>query len=73
MEEKHMNIKVNGEAKEVSPGLTLHQLLLDLEIDPSRPGIAVAIDQEVILRTQWGKTEIQQDSEIEIIRAAQGG
>ena len=68
-----MNIKVNSETKEVSPGLTLHQLLLELEIDPSKPGIAVAIDQEVILRTQWGETEIQQDSEIEIIRAAQGG
>ena len=68
-----MNIKVNGETKKVSQGLTLHQLLLDLEIDPSRPGIAVAINQEVILRTQWGEIEIQQDSEIEIIRAAQGG
>ena len=68
-----MNIKVNGEIKEVSPGLTLHQLLLDLEIDPSRPGIAVAINQEVIHRTQWEETEIRPDSEIEIIRAAQGG
>ena len=68
-----MNIKVNGETKEVSPGLTLHQLLLDLEIDPSRPGIAVAIEQEVIPRTQWEATEIRPDSEIEIIRAAQGG
>ena len=68
-----MNIKVNGETKEVSPGLTLHQLLLDLEIDPSRPGIAVAIDQEVIPRTQWAEMEIQPASEIEIIRAAQGG
>ena len=68
-----MNITVNGEIKEVSPGLTLHQLLLALEIDPSRPGIAVAINQEVILRTQWGDTEIQPESEIEIIRAAQGG
>ena len=68
-----MNIKVNSETKEVSPGLTLHQLLLDLEMDPDRPGIAVAINQEVILRTQWEKTEIQPDSEIEIIRAAQGG
>ena len=68
-----MNIKVNGETKEVSPGLTLHQLLLDLEIDPSRPGIAVAINQEVIHRTQWEETEIRPDSEIEIIRAAQGG
>ena len=68
-----MTIKVNGEAKEVSPGLTLHQLLLDIEIDPTRPGIAVAINQEVVLRTQWEETEIQPDSEIEIIRAAQGG
>ncbi|RKU13529.1 thiamine biosynthesis protein ThiS [Candidatus Poribacteria bacterium] len=68
-----MKIKVNGETKEVSPGLTLRQLLLDLEIDPSRPGIAVAIDQEVIPRTQWEETAIQPESEIEIIRAAQGG
>ncbi len=68
-----MNIQVNGEVKEVSPGLTLYQLLLDIEIDPARPGIAVAIDQEVVLRTQWEETEIQPDSEIEVIRAAQGG
>ena len=68
-----MNIKVNGKAKEVSPGLTLQQLLLDLEIDPSRPGIAAAINQEVVPRTEWEETEIQPDNEIEIIRAAQGG
>ena len=68
-----MKIEVNGEAKEISPGLTLHQLLLDLEIDPSRPGIAVAINGEVVLRKQWAEMEIQPDSEIEIIRAAQGG
>ena len=68
-----MNIKVNGETKEVSPGLTLYQLLVDLEIDPSRPGIAVAVNQEVIPRTQWAATEIRPENEIEIIRAAQGG
>ena len=68
-----MKIEVNGEAKEISPGLTLHQLLLELEIDPSRPGIAVAINSEVVLRKQWAEMEIQPDSEIEIIRAAQGG
>ena len=68
-----MNIKVNGETKAVSPGLTLQQLLLHMEIDPSRPGIAVAINQEVVPRTKWEETEIQSDNEIEIIRAAQGG
>lgn len=68
-----MNITVNGETKKVLSGLTLHQLLFDLEIDPSRPGIAVAINQEVVLRAEWEETEIQPNSEIEIIRAAQGG
>ena len=68
-----MNITVNGETKKILPGLTLHQLLLDLEIAPSQPGIAVAVNQEVVLRTEWEGTEIQPDSEIEIIRAAQGG
>ena len=33
-----MNIKVNGETTEISPGLTLHQLLLDLDIDPVPTG-----------------------------------
>ena len=68
-----MNIKVNGETKSVSSGLTLQQLLLHLEIDPTRPGIAIAINQEVVFRTEWEETEIQPDNEIEIIRAAQGG
>lgn len=68
-----MNITVNGETKKVLSGLTLHQLLFDLEIDPSRQGIAVAINQEVVLRAEWEETEIQPNSEIEIIRAAQGG
>ncbi len=68
-----MNIQVNGEVKEVPPGLTLHQLLLELEIDPSRPGIAIALDREVVLRKRWGETEIQPESEVEIIRATQGG
>ncbi len=68
-----MNITVNGEVKTVPPGLNLYQLLLDLQIDPSRPGIAIALNREVVPRKRWKETEIPSESEVEIIRAVQGG
>lgn len=68
-----MNITVNGEVKAVQPGLNLYQLLLDLQIAPSRPGIAIALNREVVPRKRWKETEIPSDSEVEIIRAVQGG
>ncbi len=68
-----MDIRVNGESKTIEPGLSIFELLLDLQIQPSLPGIAVALNREVILRKLWQDTEIQPDSEVEIIRAVQGG
>ncbi len=68
-----MDIRVNGESKTVEPGLSIFELLLDLQIQPSLPGIAVALNREVVLRQLWQDTEIQPESEVEIIRAVQGG
>ena len=68
-----MDIRINGEPKTVQPGLTVQQLLLDMRIDPSQPGIAVALDLEVIPRTRWQELEIPPTSDIEIIHAVQGG
>ena len=68
-----MDIRINGETKTVQQGLTLQQLLLDMQIDPAQPGIAIALDLEVIPRKRWQELEIPPTSEIEIIRAVQGG
>ena len=68
-----MDIRINGEPKTVPQGLTLQQLLLDMQIDPSQPGIAVALDLEVIPRKRWRELEIPPTSDIEIIHAVQGG
>ncbi len=68
-----MDIRINGEAKTVQAGLNLYQLLLDLQVNPSRPGIAVSLNREVVPRKLWQETEVEPDSEIEIIRAVQGG
>ncbi len=68
-----MKIRLNGITKTVREGLTLYQLLVNLDIDPSQPGIAVALDLEVIPRKRWREFEITATSEIEIIHAVQGG
>ena len=68
-----MKIHVNGEAKTVHPNLNVHELLIALEMNPLQSGIAVAVDREVIPKMEWQATELRENSEVEIIRAVQGG
>ena len=68
-----MKIHVNGEETEVRPNLNVYDLLTALELNPTQAGIAVAVDREVIPKTKWQVTELRENSEVEIIRAVQGG
>lgn len=68
-----MDIRVNGEVKTVEQGLSLYQLLLNLQINPVQPGIAVAMNQELISKNQWQETVVRAGSEVEIVHAVQGG
>lgn len=68
-----MKIHVNGEETEVCLNSNVYDLLIALELDPGQAGIAVAVDREVIPKTAWQATELRENSEVEIIRAVQGG
>ena len=68
-----MKIRINGEAKEVRLNINIHDLLIVLELNPTQAGIAVAVDREIIPKTKWQATELRENSEVEIIRAVQGG
>ena len=68
-----MKIRINGEAKEVRLNINIHDLLIVLELNPTQAGIAVAVDRVVIPKTKWQATELRENSEVEIIRAVQGG
>ena len=68
-----MKIRVNGEEQTVPPNLTVYALLTTLGLDPSQAGIAVAVNREVIPKTTWQFTQIHENSDVEIIRAVQGG
>lgn len=68
-----MKIRINGEDREVRPNLNIYDLLIELELNSNQSGIAVAVDREVIPKTKWQETKLCEDSEVEIIRAVQGG
>jgi sulfur carrier protein len=68
-----MKISINGKEKTVSPNLNVYDLLIALELNPTQAGIAVAVNREVIPKTEWQGTELRENSDVEIIRAVQGG
>ncbi len=68
-----MQIRLNGKEKSIEAQINICELLIELELDPEQSGIAVAINREVIPKTLWKETEICENSEVEIIRAVQGG
>ena len=68
-------IQVNGDPFELEPGedgLTVATLLERLGIEQQR-GVAVAADGRVVPRSRWADEELAAGSEVEIIRATQGG
>ena len=68
-----MTVTVNGEKVEVPPETTVSELLLKLEINPSRKGLAVAVDGEIVPREKWGETRVSEGNEIDVVHAVRGG
>ena len=67
-----MKLRLNGVAKDIGADTVLG-LLLELGIVPERPGIAVALDGEVVRRSDWPATKLEEETGVEIITAMQGG
>jgi sulfur carrier protein len=63
-------IRVNGE-DQTFVAESVDQLLRRLSIEPR--GVAVALDGEVVRRSEWSVTLITDDSAIEIVTAVAGG
>lgn len=68
-----MEIKINNQLKSFSNNSLTIQQLLDLEIPEKQKGIAVAIGNKVVPKTDWEKTIIVENDDVLIIRATQGG
>jgi sulfur carrier protein len=68
-----MNILLNGEPTAVGDGVTVRQLLEDLDVPGGARGVAVAVDAAVVPRGEWDTTTIDDGARVEVLRAIQGG
>ena len=69
-----MKIVLNGEPRQVSDGITVAGLVR--EVDRGRDngrGLAVAVDAEVVPRSEWGGLELSEGQRVELLGAIQGG
>ena len=68
-----MELKINNQTKQFATDSLTVQALLDLEIPIKQNGIAFAINDTVIPKSNWNSHIIQETDDILIITATQGG
>ena len=68
-----MELKINNKTKQFATDSLTVQTLLDLEIPEKQNGIAVAINNTVIPKSNWNIHPLHETDEILIISATQGG
>jgi sulfur carrier protein len=69
-----MRVVVNGEPRELPAALSVAEL-----VEGEAPGlgdgrgVAVAVDAEVVPRSAWEKTRLEEGQRVEVLAAMQGG
>ena len=66
-----MQIKINGETRDVPDQLTLSQLIAHLQLAPER--LAVELNREVVRRPNWPHTTLAEGDRVEIVHFVGGG
>ncbi|MFT6748033.1 MAG: sulfur carrier protein [Glaciecola sp.] len=66
-----LSIKLNGNDQEMQDNTSLLTAVESLDIPQN--GIAIAINQQIITKNNWGTTSLNNNDEILIIKATQGG
>ncbi len=66
-----MTIIVNGEARQMADGITVRQLLDELQIPPTR--VAVEVNLEIIPKSAYAERALQDADKIEIVHFVGGG
>ncbi|MGW1894792.1 sulfur carrier protein ThiS [Streptomyces sp. NPDC002004] len=66
-----VSVSVNGAVRAVAPGTTLDTVVSTLTAAPS--GVAAALNETVVPRTQWPTTTLREGDRVEVLTAVQGG
>jgi sulfur carrier protein len=68
-----MKVLLNGAEAELADGATVQAAIDSLDLPAAGRGVAVAVDLEVVPRTQWETHKLDDGARVEILRAIQGG
>jgi len=68
-----VNVTVNGEARELPAGATVASVVDLLDVTPGARGVAVALDGEVVTRSDWPATALREGALVEVVAAIGGG
>ncbi|MFL9830358.1 sulfur carrier protein ThiS [Flavobacterium sp. ARAG 55.4] len=68
-----MELKINNQIKQFQANALSIQALLDIEIPQKQNGIAVAVNNNVIPKSNWDSQFLNETDDILIISATQGG
>ncbi|MCA2015017.1 sulfur carrier protein ThiS [Vibrio tritonius] len=66
-----IQIFVNGQSLETIPNTSIRDLLRHLKID--QLGTAVALNQSVVPKSQWGEIELKEQDNLVTFHAVAGG
>lgn len=66
-----MKVIVNGEPWELPDGATVAAIVA--EVAEAGPGVAVALNDEVVRRGAWSSTAVRDADRLEVLTAVQGG
>ncbi len=67
-----MEITINNQTQSVTEGITV-QAIVSAQLGEKQKGVAVAINNSVIPKQEWEQTLINNNDNILIIKATQGG
>lgn len=67
-----ITIKLNGQAVSITESVSLETFLIQNNLS-NKGGVAVALNQAVIQKKDWNTKALQNNDEIIIITATQGG
>jgi thiazole synthase len=68
-----MTVELNGRPVDLPDGATVAAAVHASGADRGRRGVAVAVDGEVVPRSEWDATTLAQGQSIEVLAAIQGG
>jgi len=66
-----MDVVINGERKQVTPGATLLELLKELELDPR--AVVVEHNRKIVRRPVLSEVTVSPGDEIELVHFVGGG